>query len=123
MTNDEFSAEEADTGYLAGPRSKSEEELAREELLAAVKREGFEAGSFEDAWGRIMGVQAEIALNASMGSKATTAAKFLREVYGKGSGNDQEEEGGLKTAGLEATHRLLDLIKVEKVKRGEQPGE
>ncbi len=57
-------------------------EQARRHLLEAVQGEGYAAQNAEDAWGKLVGVQAAIALDAGNGSKATAAAKLVAQATG-----------------------------------------
>lgn len=82
------------------------------ELMAAVNRAGYEIRSPEEAWGVILGVQAEIALDKGGGSKATAAAKFLRETI-----SPDEEDGERDEAlvlGKELALVVLELIEDER---------
>lgn len=55
---------------------------ARTGLLDAVRESGIEAAHIADAWAQIVSVQAEIALDAGGGAKATAAAKFVAGAAG-----------------------------------------
>lgn len=55
---------------------------ARTGLLDAVRESGIEAAHIADAWAQIVAVQAEIALDAAGGTKATAAAKFVAGAAG-----------------------------------------
>lgn len=61
-------------GGAAAPEAQA---AARSELLTVVS-----AASPEEAWGRLVAVQAEIALEPENGSKATAAARLVAEATG-----------------------------------------
>lgn len=83
--------------------------------MEAVRQQGYEPTSIEDAWGKVILVQAEIALNPEMGSKATTAAKFLMQVSGYFEEKDQREPEDER--GQEDFQLILELIDEEKIRR------
>ena len=89
------------------------QKIAGKFLIEAVRGQGYEPEDIEDAWGRVIKVQAEIALNPEMGSKATTAAKFLAHMIGFDEGDTQQAE--VKTdQSREAFKYLLGLIESER---------
>jgi hypothetical protein len=60
-----------------GPAAPEAQAAARRELLTVVS-----AASPEEAWARLVAVQAEIALEPENGSKATAAARLVAEATG-----------------------------------------
>ncbi|MBN2501241.1 MAG: hypothetical protein JXB38_10715, partial [Anaerolineales bacterium] len=73
-----------DPGKHTQPTSPSAEAQQRSQahLLAAVRAGGHTADTPEDAWGKLVGVQTEIALEAENGTKATSAAKLVAQATG-----------------------------------------
>lgn len=104
-----------------GTQPDSAKNLALRNVLEAIHRAGYEAESLEDAWGRIVRVQAEIALNPAMGSKATTAAKFLAQALGIASPKIADSLSSPQEIGDPAAENLLALIAAEKTRRVENP--
>ncbi|MDH5507803.1 MAG: hypothetical protein OEZ02_11345 [Anaerolineae bacterium] len=95
---------------------------ARQHLLQAVVQEGHPAESPADAWGKLVGVQAEIALDKEMGSKATAAAKLVAAATGMLPDGRRGEDAALGEGiqlniSAEAASRLLDLISGERIVR------
>lgn len=89
------------------------QQAARRHMLQAVQQLGYPAQDPADAWGRLVGVQAEIAMDGQGGTKATSAAKFVAQATGL---LDEEEDDGGQMDGLqlnigaEAAQRLLDIL-------------
>lgn len=94
-------------------------QIVRQHMTEAVKQSGFDVDSAGDAWGKIIGVQVQIALDASMGSKATSAAKFLAQVAEITDEDTQKEQAGIGIfqVGSEGVRRLLELITEEQRSR------
>lgn len=97
----------------------SARERARKYLLETVRQRGYKAENMDDAWGAIVSVQAEIALDASMGSKATSAAKFLTQAMGIDSAKESQPEDETRNMGREAAQWMLALVEEEKIRRVE----
>ena len=93
------------------------QKIAGQHLLEAVRRDGFQAENLIEAWGKIVSVQAEIALNPEMGSKATTAAKFLAEVVGVRNSPARASNRPPAEIGNQAAQLLLELIAEERQRR------
>jgi hypothetical protein len=96
---------------------------SKDYVLKAVREQGFSVGSAEEAFAKIVGVQAEIALEKEGGSKAIQAAKFVAQATGMMEGEKEEEkeaEGEL-ALGREMALKLLDLIEEEKLRRDKEP--
>ena len=93
------------------------QKIAGQQLLEAVRRDGFQAESLEEAWGKIVSVQAEIALDPEMGSKATTAAKFLADVVGVRNSPASVSNRPPAEIGNQAAQLLLELIAEERQRR------
>jgi hypothetical protein len=91
-------------------------------LIEAVRAMGLPAASAEDAWGRLVGVQARIALDEGGGSKATAAAKLVAQATGL---SDAEGEAGKEAAWSQLTMdedgavRLLAMVRAERKRRAE----
>jgi hypothetical protein len=64
------------------PLRSSARDRARWHLHEAVRLAGLDPATVEDAWGRLVGVQARIALNESGGTRATAAAKLVAQATG-----------------------------------------
>ena len=99
----------------------SAQNIALRNVLEAVRRAGYEANTLEDAWGKIVRVQAEIALDPAMGSKATTAAKFLAQALGIASPELAASGSAPPEIGSQAAQNLLALIAAEKKRRDPTP--
>ena len=95
------------------------QKIAGQQLLEAVRRDGFQAESLEEAWGKIVSVQAEIALDPEMGSKATTAAKFLAQVIGIRNSPASASSRPPAEIGSQAAQLLLELIAEERQRRSD----
>lgn len=100
---------------------ESAQKVALRNVLDAVHREGYEAENLEDAWGKIIRVQAEIALDPAMGSKATTAAKFLSQVLGIANPKIAALGSALPELEIEAVKELFSLIAAERNRRDDTP--
>ena len=96
---------------------------AKQHLIEAVHALGLPAESAEDAWGRLVGVQARIALDEGGGSKATAAAKLVAQATGL---IDEEEVAAGKAAWTQLTMDetgaavLLGLVQQERARRAAQ---
>ena len=111
-----------------GEKKQSREEKdnaqqrAKEHLIEAVRALGLPASTAEDAWGRLIGVQARIALDEGSGARATAAAKLVAQATGLIDAVDPEDEQDgwarirLDAAGAE---RLLELVRAERARREE----
>lgn len=92
---------------------------AKAHLLQAVRALGLTAENAEDAWGRLVGVQARIALDQESGARATAAAKLVAQA----TGLIDEGEGGKPGEGVQIemneddARELLRLIREEKKRR------
>jgi len=62
--------------------NSSARDRARWHLHEAVRLAGLDPMTVEDAWGRLVGVQARIALDESGGTRATAAAKLVAQATG-----------------------------------------
>lgn len=58
------------------------QDYARAHLINAITKMGYSAKTFEEAWGQLVAIQAEIAADPDNGSKATSAIKFVAEAIG-----------------------------------------
>ena len=95
---------------------------AKEHLIEAVRALGLPAASAEDAWGRLVGVQARIALDEGGGSKATAAAKLVAQATGLIGGEDDEGDEGDWTRLImdeEGAALLLAMVQAERKRRAE----
>lgn len=99
----------------------SAQKIALRNVLDAVHREGYEAENLEDAWGKIIRVQAEIALDPAMGSKATTAAKFLAQALGIAVPNISQVSNPPPELGSQAAEDLISFIAAERSQREAAP--
>lgn len=98
-------------GGFAAPGAQ---EAARQALARAVP-----AGSPEDAWGQLVAVQAEIAMEAENGSKATAAARLVAEATGMlpgGAPSSPLLEFSLSLSAEDA-RKLSAAVKAEQRKR------
>ena len=101
-------------------------ERSKRHLLESVQTGGYEAETPEDAWGRLIGVQAEIALDKEQGSKATAAAKLVAQATGmlpdgRGAGEVPALEGMRLEMGKGLVVQILEMI--EKRREAAQEGE
>lgn len=62
------------------------------DIVGVVRQAGYPVESLNDAWEVILGVQAEIALDKQGGTKATSAAKFLRDALLPEEGQEDDPE-------------------------------
>ena len=88
-------------------------------LLQAVRALGLSAENAEDAWGRLVGVQARIALDEESGARATAVAKLVAQATGL---IDEAETDGADEAlqiemSEESARALLELIGAERERR------
>lgn len=97
-------------------------QLAKQHLIEAVRALGLPAASAEDAWGRLVGVQARIALDEAGGSKATAAAKLVAQATGLiGEDSDPASEAAWKQLSMDEDGAafLLALVRAERERRAE----
>ena len=91
----------------AGQHSAAQQ--ARQQLLAAVRAMGFDVETVEQAWGKLVEVQAELALEKEQGSKATTAARFVGQM----TGLDESEQENRQTDHLVLWRELaLEILRM-----------
>jgi hypothetical protein len=86
------------------------QEYARHHLMVALTRMGYSIKSFEEAWGQLVAIQAEIAADPDNGSKATSAIKFVAEAIGISSKNitaGDETQNFFPDLSLEDAEKLL----------------
>lgn len=93
----------------------------RDFVLEAVRHQGHEVETPEEAFGKLIGVQAEIALDKDHGSRATAATKLVAQATGM-LGEDEGPAGETKkderwVLGRELAVALLGLIEEEKGRR------
>lgn len=106
-----------DPKQTASPR-----DFASQAMQLAAQEHGYSVGSFGEAWGKVIQVQAEIALDKSNAAKATAAAKLLA----KATGIMEEPEGGQEDQepwfilGRSLALEMLSFIQEEKTRRKEQ---
>jgi hypothetical protein len=93
----------------------------RDFVLEAVRHQGHEVETPEEAFGKLIGVQAEIALNKDHGSRATAATKLVAQATGiLGESEDpagETKKDGRRVLGRELAVALLGLIEEEKGRR------
>lgn len=107
-------------------QSHSARQRARAHLIEAVRALGLPASSAEDAWGRLVGVQARIALDEGSGARATAAAKLVAQATGLIDAPElQSGEDGWARIRLDAdgAQRLLELVRAERARRKSAQGE
>ncbi len=106
------------------PLATRAQRSARARVMDRVQQRGHAAVSAEDAWGQLVGVQAEIALDSDNGSKATAAAKLVAQATGMLETPEDEavegpgREGEDFLLGRELARQLVSLIEEERVRRG-----
>ncbi len=93
----------------------------RDFVLEAVRHQGHEVETPEEAFGKLIGVQAEIALDKDHGSRATAATKLVAQATGM-LGEDEGPAGETKkderwVLGRKLAVALLGLIEEEKGRR------
>jgi len=92
------------------PLSKQAREATQKHLLETVNEEGIEAENTADAWGQLIRVQTQIALDPKKGSKATSATKFIGQAAGL-LGNDEHRTIISKVIlGQKLAQEILELI-------------
>ncbi len=100
------------------PAPPDSREAAREHLLHIVREGGYTASDPADAWGVLVGVQAEIALEAGKGKQAIDAFKLVAQATGLMPAKPQAEETS-PTARLELgpdlVRKLLLVLAAEAV--------
>ena len=102
------------------PVTVAAQQAARQHLLKAVQELGYSARDAADAWGRLVGVQAEIAMDGQGGTRATTAAKLVAQATGMLDEEEGQTMDGLKLdIGAEAAGHLLELLAEIRDERGE----
>ena len=103
-------------GQEGGARAR-----AKAHLLRAVRTLGLSADNAEDAWGRLVAVQARIALDEESGARATAAAKLVAQATGLI--DDEQGQGQDEVLHIEmsedSARALLQLIREEKHRRRE----
>lgn len=101
-------------------RSKKEKQKAPnsplgEKIVEAVREQGIEVNTIEEVWAKLIGIQAEIALDKTNGAKATAAAKLVAQVMGTMDGDSPKEDGtDMLVLGRELAKEILALIEKEK---------
>lgn len=98
-----------------------DQSVARQHLLEAVRHEGYQAESLEDAWGRIIRIQVEIALDPERGSKTTTAARFLAQALGISGSKMEKSLTSPPDIDSQSAKNLLSQIADEKMRREGRP--
>ena len=71
---------------------------------------GYQAETVEQAWGKLIEVQAELALEKEQGSKATTAARFVGQMTGLDESEQENRQTGHLVLGRELALEILDLL-------------
>jgi hypothetical protein len=97
--------------------SQEAKEAAKRQLLETVIQEGIHVKDVADAWGCLVSVQAQIAMDASNGSKATNAAKFIGMVTGLLEEDLQKPLISKVVLGRGLAQKLLTII--DKLKSGD----
>ncbi len=103
---------QAQAGEFGAPAAR---EAARRELLTVVS-----GASPEEAWGRLVAVQAEIALDPENGSKATAAARLVAEATGMLPAGESASALQTLAAELDA-RRAADLLAAIRRERKRRP--
>jgi hypothetical protein len=85
----------------------------------AAREHGFPVESLGEAWGKVMQVQAEIALDKNNAAKATAAAKLLAQATGimDETEADQNEQAPWFVLGRKLAWKVLTIIQDEKSRR------
>jgi len=86
-------------------------------LHETVVEEGIPANDPAEAWGHLISVQTQIAMDAEKGSKATSAAKFIGKVTGLLQEDEQKTQENKALLGRKLAEKLLNLISKEKSQR------
>jgi hypothetical protein len=97
------------------------QQAARRHLLKAVQELGYSARDVADAWGRLVGVQTEIAMDGQGGTRATTAAKLVAQATGLLDEEEGQTMDGLQLdIGEEAAGQLLAILaEIREERRGD----
>lgn len=103
---------EVDEGTEEESAALAAQLAARRHMLQTVRQLGYPAQDPADAWGKLIGVQAEIAMDGQGGTKATSAAKFVAQATGLlDEEEDSQQMDGLQlNIGPEVAQRLLDIL-------------
>lgn len=106
--------ENQDTRPMLSPR-----DYVFQAMQQAARKHGYPVESLEEAWGKVMQVQAEIALDKSNAAKATAAARMLAQATGimEEPEADQDEQTPWFVLGRKLAWEMLFLIREEKTCR------
>jgi hypothetical protein len=88
-------------------------------MQQAARKHGYPVESLGEAWGKVMQVQAEIALDKDNAAKATAAAKLLAQatkIMDEHEG-DKEEQPSWFVLGRELAWEMLTVIQDERCRR------
>ena len=124
---------EAETGeFISGPDTPKEKlpdqvrlnldqrkKTFCEFVLQAVQDKGHQVATHQEALGKIIAVQTQIALDPENGTKATSAARFIIQATGflDDSDPDDQPETERFLLGKELAGELLQIIEEEKDSR------
>ena len=102
----------------AGEEQGTSRLATRKSMVDKVRQMGLEAKDDNEAWGQLMGVQTEIALDKENGSRATAAAKLVAQASGVMEEGQETEEKDLTLAlGRELALAVLALVEEELARR------
>jgi hypothetical protein len=106
-------------GDPTAQQTASSRDYALEAVEQAVRQQGHEVRSSGEAWGKVIQVQAEIALDKNNASKSTAAAKLLAQATGimDESEGDKEEQAPWFVLGRELAREMLGIIQDERSRR------
>ena len=89
----------------------------RQFVLQTAQEKGHQVETPEEAFGKIIAVQTEIALDPNNGAKATSAAHFIVKTTGILDDSDDQPETERWVLGKKLAGELLQIIEEEKDSR------
>ncbi|MEN8241146.1 MAG: hypothetical protein ABFS17_04440 [Chloroflexota bacterium] len=114
-----LAAAEVDPVSPSGALPQTPRTLIEEAVSQAVRNQGYPVETFDQAVGRLIQVQAEIALDKDDPAKATSAARLLEKLTGLFSEVDAEEDSQKPwfVLGRELAVEVLALVEEEQARR------
>jgi hypothetical protein len=98
----------------------TQRQMIRDAICRAARRQGHDVDSAEQAVGKLIEVQAEIALDKDDPAKATAAARLLDKLTGLFAEAEEQEDSTQPwfVLGRELAIELLALVEEEQERRG-----
>jgi hypothetical protein len=106
-------------GDQAAKQPLSPRDYVSKAMEQAARESGYEVESMGEAWGKVMQVQAEIALDKKNAAKATAAAKMLAQATKimDDQEGDKDDQAPWFVLGRELAWEMLFIIQEEKTRR------